>query len=108
MSQTNIPITQLAQLGLAERIVQEAQAHPEVNRQAAQQAAPQELKKQRTSVEKTDDSKGSRSVKAEKDGRNPSGGGNAGSGRKNGSSPEEEAEGTAIAPWSGNIVNVKV
>lgn len=107
MSQTNIPITQLAQLGLAERIVQEAQGHPEVTREAAQQLAPQALKRQKDSVGETENTEASRSIKARKDGK----GGRQDArrhGRRKGEPPPEESETGASTPWAGNIVNVKV
>lgn len=107
MSQTNIAITQLAQLGLAERIAQEMQGHPEVTRQAAQHAASEALKQQKESIGKTEDTATSRSIKADKDGS----GGNKGAlqdGRRKGEPPPEEGGAQSSAPWSGNIVNVKV
>lgn len=106
MSQ-NIAITQLAQLGLAERIVQEAQGHPEVLREAARQATPEALKQQRASVEKTDDTAKSRNVKAEKDGGNK---GQSGEGeRKKKKAPfADDTESTPDTPWAGNILNLKV
>lgn len=108
MSQTNIPITQLAQLGLAERIVQEAQGHPEVAREAAQQMTPQALKQQKSTVGATEKAESARSLKAQKDGK----GGRQGAGqdarRRGGEPPPEEDDAGASKPWAGNIVNVKV
>ena len=108
MSQTNIAITQLAQVALTERVAQEMQGHPEVVRQAAEQATPAALKQQRESVEKTEDSEASRSVKAKK--RDARSGGHAGGGkeRKKNEPDQEEGESATKAPWAGNIVNLKV
>lgn len=107
MSQTNIVVTQLAQLGFADRIAQETQGNLEAARQAAQQAAPEALKKQKDSVEKPEDAESARAVKAEKDGK----GGQGDSERKRhrkGESPPEETDSPAGSPWAGNIVNLKV
>ena len=109
MSQTNIAITQLAQVGLAERIAQETQGHPEVTKQAAQQAAPETLKRQEARVAESEKSKNARIIKEEKDRQNASSQGNS-NGRKKYSPKEEEPKtGTNSGiPWSGNILNVKV
>jgi hypothetical protein len=106
MSQTNIVMTQLAQLGLAERTAQEMQGHPEVTRQAAQQAAPEALKQLRESVVKTEDAESSRGIKAGKDGGKGRGGAREQKRRKGAPSPEENEH--SSAPWAGNIVNLKV
>lgn len=110
MSQTNIAITQLAQVGLAERIAQETQGHPEVLRQAAQQSAPQELKQQKDAVGEAERPETSRGVKADKDGKGgKDGGGKRGEkrGAKRGG-PDGERENAANTPWAGNILNLKV
>lgn len=105
MSQ-NIAVTQLAQLGLAERIAQEMQGHPEVVREAARQATPDALKQQRASVEKTEDTARSRNVKAEKDGGNK---GQGGGERKKKKAPfADDTESTPDTPWAGNLLNIKV
>ncbi|CAK7063978.1 MAG: hypothetical protein DELT_01556 [Desulfovibrio sp.] len=107
MSQTNIPITQLAQLGLAERIAQEMQGHPEVVREAARQAAPEALKQQRESIEKTEDTSKSRNIKADKDGGNRGRSGNDAKEKKK--APfADDTESAPETPWAGNILNVKV
>jgi hypothetical protein len=108
MSQINIPVTQLAQLGFADRMAHQAQEHPEVARQAAQQVAPEALRQQRDSVVATQDSEAARKLKAEKDGK---GGGRGDSGKKSrrrGGSPPEETESAPDTPWAGNILNLKV
>ncbi len=107
MSQTNIAVTQLAQLGFADRIAQEAQGHPEVARQAAQQTAAETLKQQKDSVAKMEEPEAAKALKPEKDGKG--GRGNSGKQqRRKGEPPPEEAEGAAGTPWAGNIVNLKV
>ena len=109
MSQTNnIAVTQLAQLGLAERIAQETQGHPESTRHAGEQAALLALKQQKDSVGATQDSESSRGVKTKKEGGEPRGGTRDRKRRhKDDSSPEED-EDNASSPWAGNIVNFKV
>ena len=107
MSQTNIAITQLAQVGLAERIAQENQGHPEVSRQAAQQTAPQELKNQKDTVAQSEHSEETRGVKAEKDGRK-GGGRREDKKRDTRSASPEEPQSVANTPWAGNILNLKV
>lgn len=108
MGQTNIVITQLAQLGFADRIAQEAQGNAEAARQAAQQAAPEALKKRKDSIEKTEDAESSRAIKAEKDGKGGQGGATRKQRRKGTPPPGEDACSAADSPWSGNIVNLKV
>ena len=110
MSQTNIVITQLAQLGLAERVAQEMQSHPEVTRQAAQQAAPEVLKQQNDSVAKNEDAESSRKVRAKKDGGEGRENAQERKRRKAARPPAESgvAGESVTAPWAGNIVNLKV
>lgn len=112
MSQTNIAITQLAQVGLAERIAQETQGHPEVLRQAAQQSAPQELKHQKDAVGETERSETPRGIKADKDGKGGRDGGKRGGkrgpGRGPDGGPDGDRDGAANTPWAGNILNLKV
>ena len=109
MSQTNVAITQLVQVGLAERMAQEAQAYPEVARQVAQQAAPEALRQQNAMVAKTDETEESRKIKAQdKGGQKP--GADARKRKKRGhhAQPEEAENTSAQTPWAGNIVNIKV
>lgn len=107
MSQTNIPITQLAQLGFAERIAHETQGHPEIARQMAEHASVQELKRQKESIAKTEDSEAARTIKADKDGGGA--GRDAGREKSRKNSPETpEEEPATPSPWAGNIVNLKV
>lgn len=107
MSQTNIPITQLAQLGFAERIAQETQGHPEIVRQMAEHASVQELKRQKDTIAEAERSKGSRAVKDKKDG--DASRKDAKGERQRKDSPETpEEEPAAASPWAGNIVNLKV
>ena len=108
MSQINIPVTQLAQLGFADRIAHEAQGHPEVARQAAQQAAPEVLKQQKDTVVETQSSEAARKLKAEKDGKGGGQGDTGAKERRQGEPPPEEAESAPNTPWAGNILNLKV
>ncbi len=108
MSPINIPVTQLAQLGFADRIAHEAQAQPELARQAAQQAMPEILRQQKDSVVETQNSEASRKLKAEKDGKDGGQGGSGMQNRRQGEAPPEEAESAPNTPWAGNIVNLKV
>lgn len=108
MSQTNIAMTQLAQLGFADRMAHEAQGHPEIARQAAQQAAPEILKQQKDSVGETEDAEASRKVKAEKDSRRGGRDGSSGRRRRKGEPPPEDAPSAPGTPWAGNILNLKV
>jgi hypothetical protein len=108
MSQINIPVTQLAQLGFADRIAHEAQGHPEVARQVLQQAMPEVLKQQKDSIVATQDSEAARKLKAEKDGRDGKQGDSGAKGQRQGEPPPEEAESVPNTPWAGNILNLKV
>ncbi len=110
MTQTNVAITQLLQVGMAERMAQEAQAHPEVVRLAAQQAAPEALRQQNAIVPQTEEAEGTRRIRSR-----GGGGGKGGPGgrRRQGKPPDPEGqepgtENAAATPWAGNIVNIKV
>lgn len=108
MSQTNIVVMQLAQLGYADRIAQETQGNAEAARQAAQQAAPEALKQQKDAVAATEDTEKSRKLKSEKD---DSGGKNDSPDSRRqgkGGAPPEETESQPESPWAGNILNLKV
>lgn len=108
MSQTNIAVIQLAQLGFADRIAQEAQGQPEIARLTAEHAAAEALKKQKDTVAETEQSGASRMVKAKKDG------GGADSRRRERRQREPDSEqrewedDSSPSPWAGNIVNMKV
>lgn len=106
MSQTNIAITQLAQLGLTERIAQEMQGHPEILRESARQATPEALKQQRESVAKADNAEKSRKAQVGDEG----GGGRSGHhpGEKRKAPFRDDAERAPETPWAGNILNIKV
>ena len=107
MSQINIPSTQLAQLGFADRIVHETQGQAEIARQTTQLAMPEVLKQQRDTVVKSEKSEENRSVKPEKDGK----GAQSSLGDKQprqGSASQEGAEASPSTPWAGNILNLKV
>ena len=107
MSQTNIPIIQLAQLGFADRLALEAQ-HPELARQAAQQAAPEALKQQKDTIGETESTNKARALKPEKDGKGAGGEGDGKKRRRKGESLPEDVESTPDSPWAGNILNLKV
>ena len=110
VTQSNIAITQLVQVGLAEKVAQELQSHTEVLRQAAQQTTPELLRLQENAVPTTEDSKKNSAVKTsdrqQRDRRrNPKR-------QQRAAAPAEDGE-TQDAPvspgaWSGYIVNVKV
>ena len=108
MSQTNMVVTQLAQLGFADRIAHEAQGHPEIARQAAQQAAPEILKQQKDSVGETEDTEAARKLKSGKDrqGGRERRGGSSGKRRQENGTPESPS--VPNTPWAGNILNLKV
>lgn len=110
MSQTNIVITQLAQLGYADRIAHEAQGHPEIARQVAQQAAPEILKQQKDAVGETEDAEAARKLTSEKDGKGGQSGrdGSSGKRRRKGEPPSEETPSAPNTPWAGNILNLKI
>ena len=110
MSQTNMVVTQLAQLGFADRIAHEAQGHPEIARQAAQQAVPEILKQQKDSLGETEDAGATRRVKAGKDGQGGRGGRDRLSDeRRRQNGPQAEGDPSAPnTPWAGNILNLKV
>lgn len=107
MSQ-NIAVTQLAQLGLAERFAQEAQGHPEVLREAARQTTPEALKQLRESVEKTENAAKSPKVKTEKDGGGKSRDENGKRKRKKAPGAGSAARSAPDSPWAGNLLNLTV
>jgi len=107
MSQINIPSTQLAQLGFADRIAYENHGQTEIARQTAQLITPEVLKQQKDTVSGTEKSEKNRALKPEENGR----GGQSAFGdsrRQQRDSPAEEAEESSPSPWAGNILNVKV
>lgn len=108
MSQTNIAITQLAQLGFADKVAQETQGNSEAMRQTAQQVAADILKQQKDSIEETQPSEKGRKLKSEKDGQEGGGGARDKGQRRKGEPPPEEAESAPGTPWAGNILNLKV
>ena len=109
-AQHNIAITQLAQVGLAEKVAQELQSHPEVLGQAARQTTPELLRLQQAAVPTTENSKKNPAIKTSdrqrKDPRR--------SKKKNHTltAPQEEgnSQSSATPPgaWTGYILNVKV
>ena len=100
----------LAQVGQAERIAQELHAQPEVQRQAAQQAAPEILRRENAQVPVSEKGDASGKVRARGD-REPRERGEQGERRQGGPAKEEEEptpSPDATPPWAGNIVNIKV
>lgn len=103
-----IVVQQLAQIGHAEKIVQELQSHPEVQRQMAEQLAAETLKRQGASVEKTDDAEKSRSVSS-RDKKRRERQERRAAHKKTAQEPAEDEESPgADSPWSGNILNLKI
>lgn len=100
----------LAQVAQTERIAQELQTQPEVQRQMAQQMAPELLRQQNAQVPVTEKGEGAQQVRGRKDGggrhrqRQP--------GKKKSASHAQDEEPEpgheATSSWSGNIVNIKV
>ena len=114
MSQHNIAITQLVQVGMAEKVAQETQGHPEVQRQAAQQLTPEMLRQQNAAVPTAEESEGARKAGARQVGERQGGG--RGGARRRARQRAKQAEAAAApeeaAPvpsgWTGNIVDINV
>ena len=99
----------LAQLGQAERLAQELQVHPEVQRQAAQQIVPETLLRENAKVPTTEKGEGSGKVRDRKHGGRQSGGEQAKRQAQNGQPEDPDpAPDQDTTPWSGHIVNIKV
>ena len=100
----------IAQLGHAERVVHEAQVHPEMAQSAAQQAAAEALRHDRSQVQKTDES-GKSAVVDERE-RNRQRRRALLLARRKARAAEEEEDADAPDsdddPWSGNILDIKV
>lgn len=104
MNGANLPLN-IAPMGHVERIAHDAQAHPELQQAAAQQAAGEALRKARSQVQKTSKTEGG-SIDPDAD--------------KNQGPPEHEPEPRREArsaeaeephlgqPWAGNLLNVKI
>ena len=99
----------IAQMGHAERVVHEAQAHPEMAQAAAQQAAAQAVQHDRSQVQKTGESGKSEMVDERERNRQ----------RRRAlllarrkahavQGEEDETPDSDDDPWSGNILNIKV
>ena len=105
----NIAMTQLAQVGLAEKVAQELQSHPEVVGQAARQTTPEVLRIQQAAVPGTEDSKKSSGLKTSdrqpKDQRR-----HHKKQQRNARPADSETPDSASIPgaWAGYILNVKV
>ncbi|MBG3876513.1 hypothetical protein FVW20_05595 [Desulfovibrio oxamicus] len=103
----SLPVV-IAQMGHAERVVHEAQAHPEMVQAAAQQAAAQALQHDRSQVQKTEES-GKSEVVSERERNRQRRRALLMARRK--ARVEEEQDETPDSdddPWSGNILNIKV
>ncbi len=99
----------LAQMGQAERLAQELQAHPEVQRQAAQQAAPEILRKENAQVQAPEKGDGSAKVRdREARGRQGQAGHDKRQAKGSGQEDEPDPGRDDAPPWAGNIVNIKV
>ena len=104
MSETNLPLT-IAPMGHVERLTHEAQTHPELQQAAAQRAAAEALRHDRSQVQKTTKSEGGKiNPDAENKKKDPD----------HDSSPQQEAQGEGHEethkgnPWSGNLLDVKI
>ena len=106
-AQYNIAIQQLAQIGHAEKIAQELQAHPEVQSQAARQLAQETLKHQSVTIEKSDDAKKTRTVSSHEKKRRERQQ-HATAKNKITAEDEEEPASSSSSPWAGNILNLKI
>ncbi|NHZ48869.1 hypothetical protein [Nitratidesulfovibrio liaohensis] len=104
----SLPVV-IAQMGHAERVVHEAQAHPEMAQAAAQQAAAQALHHDRSQVQKTGES-GKAEVVDERERNRQRRHALLLARRKARAAAEEEDEtpDSDDDPWSGNILNIKV
>ena len=108
-AQYNIAIQQLAQIGHAEKIAQELQAHPEVQRLTAEKIAQETLKQQSTTVEHTEDTEKARSVSSREKKRQHRQRQRASSPpRKEHGEEQDENDIKSGSPWSGNILNLKI
>lgn len=100
----------IAQLGHAERVAHEAQAHPEMAQAAAQHAAAQALRHDRSQVQKSEESNRSELVDERERNRQRRRALLLARRRNRAPQAEEDIE-TADAdsdPWSGNILDIKV
>lgn len=99
----------IAQLGHAERVAHDAQAHPKMAQAAAQQAAAQALVHDRSQVQKTGES-GKSEVVDERERNRQRRRALLLARRKAHAAQEEDDEpvDSDDDPWSGNILNIKV
>lgn len=100
----------LAQVGQAERIAQELQNYPEVQRQMAQQMAPELLRQQNAQVPVTEKDEASARVRGRNDKEKKSGGQSPEEKKNDRPASDEEPDPgrEAASSWSGNIVNITV
>lgn len=102
----SLPVV-IAQMGHAERVVHEAQAHPEMAQAAAQQAAAQALQHDRSQVQKTEES-GKSEVVDERERNRQRRRSLLLARRKARAEEDDETPDSDDDPWSGNILNIKV
>jgi hypothetical protein len=108
-AQHNIAITQLAQVGLAEKTAQELQSHPEVQSQTAGQLTPEALRKQGSTVQNPDPGGKARSVSLrDKRNRERQGGRRDKKQGSRNAAPGDENPSAPDSVWAGNILNLKV
>jgi hypothetical protein len=104
MSEASLPLI-IAPMGHIERLTHEAQTHPQLQQAAAQQAAAESLRHDRSQVQKTNKSEGGKiNPDAEKKKENPD---------QDSPTPQEAKDGNhkethKSNPWSGNLLNVKI
>ncbi len=100
----NLPLN-IASMGHVERIAHDAQAHPELQQAAAQQAAAAALRKARTQVQKTSKSEGS---DVDPDGHQKQDQPEAELEARQEAKDENAEEMHLGQPWAGNLLNVKI
>jgi len=101
----------IAQMGHAERVVHEAQAHPEMAQAAAQQLAVQALQHDRSQVQKTGESGKSEVVDERERNRQRRRAMLLARRKAQAAAAEGDEDETPDSdddPWSGNILNIKV
>lgn len=105
----SLPVV-IAQMGHAERVVHEAQTHPEMAQAAAQQAAVEALRHDRSQVQKTGES-GKSEVVDERERNRQQRRALLMARRKARAAQAEDEDGPDSDdddPWSGNILDIKV
>jgi hypothetical protein len=98
----------IAQMGHAERVVHEAQAHPEMAQAAAQQAAAQALQHDRSQVQKTGESDKAAVVDERERNRQRRRALLLARRKARAAQEDDDTPDSDDDPWSGNILNIKV